>query len=256
MAATPSASKAFHNVPPHSILLEILSGAGASSPRPVSDRSTKAHAFAGIGAGIEAAKCGYLVLLSDIQIKRAKPQDFDRLRATDAALLTDLERAARFLYLQRASFGGVRSSFGVQPGLPGRFDVSKLTPQLAELNERLAGVTIENLHYADFIERFDGVDVLFYLDPPYFGSENDYGAGIFSRRDFGRLAEILAAIKGRFILSINETDETRRIFAAFEQESVDVTYSIAEASPKLTRELIISTPGLRRSAEMQPQLFD
>ena len=41
--------------------------------------------------------------------------EFDRLVATDPETLTDLERAARFLYLQRTAFGGkrVESSGGV-----------------------------------------------------------------------------------------------------------------------------------------------
>ena len=32
--------------------------------------------------------------------------EFERLAATDPATLTDLERAARFIYLQRTAFGG------------------------------------------------------------------------------------------------------------------------------------------------------
>lgn len=42
---------------------------------------------------------------------------------------------------------------------------------------RLAGVIIENLPYGEFIARYDGPGVLFYLDPPYWGSEGDYGRG-------------------------------------------------------------------------------
>ncbi|MFL9829182.1 DNA adenine methylase, partial [Rhodoplanes sp. SY1] len=98
--------------------------------------------------------------------------EFERLLACDPGTLTDLERAARFLYLQRIAFGGKVSgrSFGVSLG-PGRFDVTKLGPLLCEIHERLAGVTIESLPWAEFLRRYDSPKTLFYLDPPYFGSE-------------------------------------------------------------------------------------
>lgn len=104
--------------------------------------------------------------------------EFARLVQENPATLTDLERAARFLYLQRTAFGGkvTGRNFGVDRRTPGRFDVTKLEPMLAELHDRLAGVVVEQLPYADLIRRYDGPDVLFYLDPPYWGCEEDYGA--------------------------------------------------------------------------------
>lgn len=84
----------------------------------------------------------------------------------------DLERAARFLYLQRLSFRGKIEgrSFGVDRRTPGRFGVTKLEPMLAELHDRLAGVVIEQLGYAEVIRRYDAPETLFYLDPPYVGT--------------------------------------------------------------------------------------
>ena len=68
---------------------------------------------------------------------------------------THLERAARFLYLQRLAFGGkiVGRSFGVDRCGPGRFDVRKLGPMLEGIHERMAGVVIENLDFEAFIRR-------------------------------------------------------------------------------------------------------
>jgi DNA adenine methylase len=85
--------------------------------------------------------------------------DFERLTVTDPDTLTDLERAARFLYLQRVAFGGKVASrhFGVSAATPARFDVTKLAPMLAEVHERLAPVAIERLPYADFTF-FESVD--------------------------------------------------------------------------------------------------
>lgn len=198
----------------------------------------------------------YVPLMDLLRFQFTGRREFERLLATDPATLTDLERAARFLYLQRLAFGGkvAGRSFGVSPGMPGRFDVTKLEPMLADLNERLAGVIIENLDYAAFIERYDGPGVLFYLDPPYWGSEGDYGAGAFGRADFARLADLLARLAGRFVLSINDTPEVRATFASFDQEAVALTYTIGSAGPKDVGELIITPKGLPRQCRA-PELF-
>ena len=186
----------------------------------------------------------YVPFMDMLRFQLTTRAGFERLLKVDPATLTDLERAARFLYLQRLSFGGkvTGRAFGVQPALGGRFNVTKLGPQLEDLHERLAGVTIERLPFADFIARYDTADTLFYLDPPYFGGESDYGKGVFERADFRRLATQLAGIEGRFILSINDTPEMREAFAAFEIEVVDVTYTISSERVQAVKELIVTGP--------------
>ncbi len=178
--------------------------------------------------------------------------EFERLVATDPGTLTDLERAGRFLYLQRTAFGGKVSgrNFGVSRDRPGRFNLTTLEPMLEDLHARLAGVIIECLDFGAFIARYDGPGTFFYLDPPYWGCESDYGKAMFARDDFARLADQLAALQGRFLLSINDTPEVRALFAAFAIEEVKVSYTIgdkADRSP--TRgELLISGVELNAGA--------
>ncbi len=171
----------------------------------------------------------YVPLMDMLRWQLTSRTEFERLAATDPETLTDLERAARFLYLQRTTFGGrvAGRSFGVSVTAPARFDITKLGAVLEDVHERLAGVVIERLPYADLIRRYDRPGTLFYLDPPYAGGEADYGAGVFGPEDFGRLAAMLAGIKGRFILSINDTPEMRKVFRGFAVEAVETTYSIA-----------------------------
>jgi DNA adenine methylase len=90
----------------------------------------------------------------------------------------------------------------------------------------LAGVVLECLPWAEFVDRYDSPKTLFYLDPPYWGSETDYGAGVFTRGDFVRLASRLARIEGRFILSVNDVPEMREVFGRFSIESVATRYTI------------------------------
>ena len=68
----------------------------------------------------------------------------------------------------------------------------------------------------EFCCRCEGT--LFYLDPPYFGCERDYGEGVFARSDFTRIASRLGRLKGRFVLSLNDTPEVREIFGAFRRK--------------------------------------
>ena len=113
---------------------------------------------------------------------------------------------------------------------------------IAAAHKRLEGVHIENLDWAAFIARFDRPATLFYLDPPYFGYETDYGKGLFSREDFERMASLLAGIKGRFILSLNDVPEARALFKEFPMEAVETRYSSNIKSTRRAGELLISGP--------------
>ena len=189
----------------------------------------------------------YVALMDMLRWQLTSRAEFERLLAARADTLTDLERAARFLYLQRTAFGGKVEgrNFGVSPGLPGRFDVAKLGPLLEAAHDRLSSVVIERLPYGEFIRRYDRPDTLFYLDPPYWACEGDYGPGVFEQADFERLAEQLAGIQGCFLLSINDTPEVRMIFARFRVEAVTTSYSIARDRQSGARagELLISSPA-------------
>ncbi|MBT2130140.1 DNA adenine methylase [Aliiroseovarius lamellibrachiae] len=145
----------------------------------------------------------YPQLMQIMRFSIASRREFERLRETNPSTLTDLERAARFLYLQRLAFGGqVRGVFGVSADHAPRFSMTRLEPILDAAHERLDGVVFECLDWSDLIARYDTPDTLFYLDPPYHGGENDYGKGMFERADFQRMADQLAEIKGAFVLSI------------------------------------------------------
>ena len=189
----------------------------------------------------------YVPFMEMMRFQITTRAEFERLVKTDPNTLTDLERAARFLYLQRTAFGGKVSgvNFGVSPDRPGRFDITRLGPMLDALHTRLAGVVIECLPYQEFIRRYDRPEALFYLDPPYHGSERDYGSDLFSPEDWPRLATTLKAIQGSFILSINDVPQVRAIFAGFTIEAVETRYSIAagRTGRQKAAELLVSGGG-------------
>ncbi|MBB4618024.1 DNA adenine methylase [Sphingomonas abaci] len=188
----------------------------------------------------------YAYFLDMLRFRIASRAEFERLRALPAERLTDLQRAARFLYLQRLAFGGkvAGRGFGVDRGNGARFNVTKLEPMLADIHERLAGVTIEQLDFGEFIRRYDRAGMLFYLDPPYWGCETDYGQDVFGRADFERLATQLRDIRGGFLMSINDTPGVRATFAGFHLLEVTTTYTVGQGAATKAPELVISNMPL------------
>lgn len=184
----------------------------------------------------------YPQFMETLKFQITSRREFQRLVRCEASTLTDLERAARFLYLQRLSFGGKVSGqhFGVDKAGGGRFNVTRLGPVLEDIHERMAGVVIEQLDWRDLLKRWDRPGMLFYLDPPYYGNESDYGEGMFERSDFVEMATALKGLKGGFILSLNDLPEVREIFKDFSIETVDCTYSIAGGAGKKVKEVIVS----------------
>lgn len=168
--------------------------------------------------------------------------EFERLNGMDPERLTDLQRAARFLYLQRTAFGGkvAGRSFGVSEN-GGRFDVTKLAEILVAVHERLAGIVVECQPWSKLIDRWDRAGTLFYLDPPYHGTEHYYGRGMFERSEFEAIAARLKTLQGAFIMTLNDVPEVRAIFDGFTIERVELSYTLAgNDNAKRVGEVIIS----------------
>lgn len=184
----------------------------------------------------------YVAFLDLLRFQITTQANFNRLVATDPETLTDMQRAARFLFLQRCAFGGKVSgrNFGISPDRPARFNLTTLEPDLEALHSRLSGVTVTCMDYGEFIARIDRPEVLFYLDPPYFGNEADYGRGVFDRSDFARMADQLSGLKGRFLLSLNDRPEVREIFRRFYLVPIRTTYTVSNRNAAPASELLIS----------------
>lgn len=230
---------------PHETYAEVFVGMGGVFLR--RDQRPKAEVINDFSQDVatffRVVRHHYQAFLDMLRFQITSRVEFERLKVTDPDTLTDLQRAARFLYLQTLAFGGkvTGRNFGVSVGRPARFNINKLANDLAELNERLAAVVIERLDWSEFIRRYDRPGTLFYLDPPYYGCEGDYGRDLFDQSQFVAMAGQLRRISGRFILSLNDTLEVREIFAGFDFEPVGVRYTLGGASnSQMAKEVIIS----------------
>lgn len=156
--------------------------------------------------------------------------------------LTDIQRAARFFYLQKQTFGGKVSSrsFGTSPAQPPRLNLLRIEEDLSEAHLRLSRVTIEHLPWATCIDRYDREGTLFFLDPPYWQTEG-YGVP-FPWSEYEALASRMASLRGRAVLTINDHADIRRLFAGFESRQVAIRYTLGGAGKSPQRnELIYST---------------
>lgn len=81
-----------------------------------------------------------------------------------------------------------------------------------ELSNRLQLVQIENVDAIRLISRMDTEGTFFYVDPPYVGSNQGHYGG-YCQEHFNSLLSVLAAVKGRFLLSSYRNDELNKMVA-------------------------------------------
>lgn len=172
--------------------------------------------------------------------------EFERQLRVAPDTLTDIQRAARFYYLQKLAFAGriAAPTLGTSTLRPSRLNLLRIEEEMSAAHLRLSRVMIEHLGYLDLLNRYDRPTTFFYLDPPYWGVEGYYGKGLFSRDDFTALAERLPSLKGRFLLSLNDVPEVRTLFRSFATQSVQCTYSCSRSGKSRVRELLIANYDL------------
>lgn len=165
---------------------------------------------------------------------------FELLQAQDPKALTDVQRAARFFYLQKNAYAGLvrKRKFGYSVTEPSRFNPESVPHLIEETHKRLARVQIERLPYEQVLKRYDRAATLFYLDPPYFGRKL-YNFN-FTEADFVELSNRLARLQGKFVLSLNDVPEVRGIFREFHLREIELAYTAQQAAGKRFRELLIT----------------
>nr|WP_241391056.1 DNA adenine methylase [Serratia proteamaculans] len=165
-------------------------------------------------------------------------QIFEWEKATPVEVLTDIQRAARFYYLQNMAFGAKveGQTFGTATTAPVGINLLRLEENLSTAHLRLARTTIEHLGWIECIEKYDRPHTLFYLDPPYWGTQ---GYGIeFGLEQYDAIASMARTIKGNMIISVNDIPEMRQTFSGLHIEAVDLKYSLG-SNRHQGKELII-----------------
>lgn len=171
-------------------------------------------------------------------------QLFDWAKMTKPETLTDIQRAARFYYLQHHAFGGKVNgqNYGTATTAP--------MPSTLRIEETLSaawlrlsqGTNIENLHWLKCVQRYDRAHTFIYADPPYWQTEG-YGVE-FGFQEYLDMAHFMRSCQSKVMVSINDHPDIRQAYAGLnilEGEQLGIKYSVANShgKPTTSQELVI-----------------
>jgi DNA adenine methylase len=124
-------------------------------------------------------------------------------------VITDENRfeiACKYVYVVTQVFSGSKPATSKYTDYKGKYRCKVLifmdklkNPTYREHFDKITFV--ENLDFEDVVKKYDSESTYFYMDPPYWKTENYYSNHDFDRTDHERLANCLKQIKGKFSLS-------------------------------------------------------
>lgn len=155
-------------------------------------------------------------------------QIFEWQKMTRPETLTDIQRAARFFYLQQHAFGAkpTSQSFGTAT-TAGPINLLRIEERLSEAWVRLSGVYIENLPWLECARRYDRAHTFHYWDPPYWCTQGYTSS--FGFEQYEEMANFMRTCQGRVMVSINDHPDIRRVFDGFQLYELDILYSVSNA---------------------------
>jgi DNA adenine methylase len=173
--------------------------------------------------------------------------EFDDVRTQRG--LTDIQRAARWLFLNKYSFGGKGESWGRKKYGP-PLSRKNLLANIYALAERLHDVVLENQDWRGVLGFYDGPETFFFLDPPYVDTE--YYASMeraWREEDHAELAAAVLRLKGSWVMTYNDHELVRELYAGCEMLEVEQTHSLPkEGSPGKMKQIIIMSRRCRSAA--------
>ena len=132
-------------------------------------------------------------------------------------------------------------------------DLRRLFTLIQQLENRLANVVVENQDFETLIHHYDRPDTFFYLDPPYFSTEDMYAVE-FAWADHVRLRDVAKEMQGRFLLSYNDCAEIRELYDGFPVFDFTRVHSMAQRyeAGKEFKELLIGNYDLFEREKSKP----
>lgn len=182
--------------------------------------------------------------LTDLEYEELKPLLIEN------AERTDVKRAVNYFKLIRYSYGSGTNSFGGNP-----FDIRKTFYLIWEASRRLSNTVIENKDFEALIRQYDRVDAFFYCDPPYFETEGHYEVK-FAKEDHERLKNTLASSLGKWMVSYNDCEYIRELYAGYNIEAVTRVNSLALRYDNTAEfpEVLISNYDMSARSNMPEQI--
>lgn len=157
---------------------------------------------------------------------------------------SDSSRAVAEIVLRRMSRGGLQKEFAwserLRGGMPG--DVNSwitFLKQLEQLRSRWSGVLFHNKKANDIISRYDSLNTLFYIDPPYLPVTRRalkiYGQYEMTEEQHVELAGVLNSVKGKVILSGYPSSLYDTLYSGWRQVQKSVKNNSGQGKKKQDR---------------------
>jgi DNA adenine methylase len=161
-------------------------------------------------------------LIASFEWELVSRAEFERLADLDPLQLADIQRAHRFYYLIMAGWGGEldypRFQTSITDGGHGNRLIGALKTlreRLQPVYERLRTVIIENLDWQECMDRYDRLNTVMYMDPPYPDNKCNYAHNMRSWGEHRRLAERLRLAQCKWILSSYDIPGIRELYAQY-----------------------------------------
>jgi len=153
--------------------------------------------------------------------------------------LTEIQRAARWFVCNKISWAGIGRSFGCQGARASRRGAMEA---VLAMHERLDRTVIEQLPFDRCVKNYDRKHTFFFFDPPYL--DVDPGAyRAWTVAEMEQLRTVLDGLKGKWIVTVGDHAEARRIFKGFHFRATEIVNKMNEmrlGKAAVLKELIIT----------------
>ena len=131
-----------------------------------------------------------------------------------------LEVACKYVYVLGQVFSGSKPETASYMDYKGKYRCKVLVfmdklknPKYREHFDKIS--FIENLDFEQVVKKYDSPTTYFYMDPPYWKTENYYSNHDFDSKDHERLAKTIKSIKGKFSLSYYDFPQLQEWFPEY-----------------------------------------
>ena len=160
-----------------------------------------------------------------------------------------LEIACKYLYVLCQVFSGSKPEKASYMDYKGKYRCKVLVfldklknPKYREHFDKIT--FIENSDFQTIVEKYDSPTTYFYMDPPYWKTENYYSNHEFDSKDHERLANTIKQIQGKFSLSYYDFPQLSEWFPKdqyhWEQKDFSKAASTSKEKTKGTELLIMN----------------
>ena len=219
--------------PPHKIYVEVFGGAAsvliAKQPSQIEVYNDSNGLLVNLFETVRNNPSGFLERAKGIVYAR---QLYETWRKDLSTAPAGVETAVKTLYCLLTCFiGDVTKGWAFQKdgrdGGPNRW--LNVEDRVLMLTSRFRHVAIDHLDFRDCIKNWDSPETFFFLDPPYLTSKS-YGwyGNDFKLGDHEDLAKVLVGVKGKWLLTLDDTPELRRLYRGFEIRPISSKLSSAK----------------------------